>query len=105
MPHPHWIIIPVHNRRATTRTCLERLRAQGLFERSTVCLVDDACTDGTREMVEAEFPEVWIADGDGRKLHSGSMDLHLYGPQSTARDASTLRRKKYRARNFKTNVL
>lgn len=73
MSFPHWIIIPVHNRRATTRTCLERLREQGLFDRSTICLVDDACTDGTREMVESEFPAVRIVDGNGHLFWGGGI--------------------------------
>jgi GT2 family glycosyltransferase len=73
MSRSHWIIIPVHNRRATTRTCLERLQAQGLFDRVTVCLVDDACSDGTREMVEAEFPAVRIAEGDGHLYWGGGI--------------------------------
>ena len=78
MSSPHWIIIPVHNRRATTRTCLERLRDQGIFERATVSLVDDACTDGTREMVETGFPEVSIVNGDGHLFWGGGILEGMY---------------------------
>ena len=60
-----WVIIPVHNRQATTRVCLQRLQDQGIMERMTVCLVDDGCTDGTRSMVENEFPAVHCLDGNG----------------------------------------
>jgi GT2 family glycosyltransferase len=73
MSSRHWIIIPVHNRKSTTRTCLELLRDQGAFAKATVCLVDDACTDGTREMVEADFPEVRIVDGDGNLFWGGGI--------------------------------
>lgn len=68
-----WIIIPVHNRKATTRTCLERLRKQGLFAKVTVCLVDDACTDGTRAMVESDFPEIHCVDGNGHLFWGGGI--------------------------------
>ena len=70
---PHWIIIPVHNRKATTRACLECLYAQGLFDRVTVCIVDDACSDGTREMVESAFPRVRIVDGNGNLFWGGGV--------------------------------
>lgn len=69
----HWIIIPVHNRKATTRVCLERLREQGIFDHMTVCLVDDGCTDGTRTMVEAGFPEVRCVDGNGHLYWGGGV--------------------------------
>ena len=68
-----WIVIPVHNRKGTTRTCLERLRDQGIFSNATICLVDDACTDGTREMVETEFPEVYRVDGNGHLYWGGGI--------------------------------
>ncbi|WP_052573641.1 glycosyltransferase family 2 protein [Haloferula sp. BvORR071] len=68
-----WIIIPVHNRKAITRACLERLRAQGVFDRARVCVVDDACTDGTREMLESEFPQVHCVDGNGHLYWGGGI--------------------------------
>ena len=68
-----WIVIPVHNRRATTRACLARLQELGLFNKTTVCLVDDACSDGTREMVECEFPAVRIVDGNGNLFWGGGI--------------------------------
>lgn len=72
-PSAVWIIIPVHNRRETTRICLDRLRGQGIFADAVVCLVDDACTDGTREMVETDFPEVRCVDGDGHLYWGGGI--------------------------------
>jgi GT2 family glycosyltransferase len=68
-----WIIIPVHNRKATTRVCLERLGEQGIFERMTVCIVDDGCIDGTRTMVEAEFPAVYCVNGNGYLYWGGGI--------------------------------
>lgn len=72
-PSKVWIIIPVHNRKATTRTCLERLRDQGFLGSMTVCLVDDGCTDGTRAMVETEFYEVHCVDGNGHLYWGGGV--------------------------------
>jgi GT2 family glycosyltransferase len=68
-----WIIIPVHNRKSTTRVCLECLREQGIMDRMTVCLVDDGCTDGTRYMVETEFPAVRCVDGNGHLYWGGGV--------------------------------
>jgi GT2 family glycosyltransferase len=74
MNYPNiWIIIPVHNRKATTRVCLDHLREQGIFEHMTVCLVDDRCTDGTRSMVETEFPSVHFINGNGHLYWGGGI--------------------------------
>jgi GT2 family glycosyltransferase len=68
-----WIIIPVHNRERITRACLERLRVQGTFDRAIVCVVDDGCTDGTRAMLESEFPEVHRVEGNGHLYWGGGI--------------------------------
>lgn len=68
-----WILIPVHNRREITRSCLNRLREQGIFERATVCVVDDACSDGTRAMLEEDFPAVRIVPGNGHLFWGGGI--------------------------------
>jgi glycosyltransferase involved in cell wall biosynthesis len=68
-----WIIIPVHNRKATTKACLDCLRLQGVFACATVCVVDDACTDGTRTMLESEFPEVHCVNGNGHLYWGGGI--------------------------------
>ena len=74
---PPWIIIPVHNRMAHTRACLENLRSQSVFDWCTVCVVDDGCTDGTSAMLESEFPEVRVLRGDGYLFWGGAIALGM----------------------------
>ncbi len=59
------IVIPVHNRRATTLACLRALAADGVFAWATILVVDDGSGDGTGDAVGAEFPLVDILRGDG----------------------------------------
>ena len=71
------IIIPVHNRCATTLACLRRLRANGDFARCAVLVVDDGSTDGTGAAVQTEFPEVEILGGDGHLWWTGAIALGM----------------------------
>jgi GT2 family glycosyltransferase len=57
------IVIPVHNRKNFTRDCLISLRDQTI-EHKTI-IVDDGSSDGTREMLQVEFPEIVVIEGDG----------------------------------------
>lgn len=59
-----WIIIPVHNRKEFTHKCLISLRRQ-TFGDFKVIVIDDGSTDGTKEMLATEFPEVRVLAGDG----------------------------------------
>lgn len=68
-----WILIPVHNRREITRTCLTNLRGLGLPGDCQICVIDDGCTDGTSEMLRDEFPEVRIVVGDGSLFWGGGI--------------------------------
>jgi GT2 family glycosyltransferase len=62
------VVIPTYNRCRSLQRCLDSLRGQAdapLFE---VVVVDDGCTDGTREMLAAytaPFPLRWIASERG----------------------------------------
>ena len=68
---PISVVIPVHDRRELTRGCLLALRRQTLPP-SRVVVVDDGSTDGTREMLSAEFPEVVALRGSGDLWWTGA---------------------------------
>ena len=59
-----FIIIPVHNRKIFTRECLVSLRNQ-TNRNFKIIIVDDGSTDGTREMIKYEFPEIILLEGNG----------------------------------------
>lgn len=85
-----WILIPVHNRRELTRACLDNLRSLGASAKYTVCVIDDASSDGTAEMLRADYPEVLVVAGDGnlywgggiaagmRAAHSANAEVHVW---------------------------
>ena len=68
------IVIPVHNRRAFTRTCLEHLSRQTV-QRFQVVVIDDGSSDGTGDMIHSEFPEVVVLRGDGHLWWTGATNL------------------------------
>ncbi len=60
------LVIPVHNRRETTRQALRslaRINRDNLIIR--IFVVDDGSSDGTTGMIRQNFPEVRIIEGDG----------------------------------------
>ena len=59
-----YIVIPVFNRKKFTQECLDALRIQTFKEFKTI-VVDDGSTDGTLDMLKAEYPEVIPIDGGG----------------------------------------
>ena len=59
-----YIVIPVFNRLAFTRACLESLRRQ-TSQAFRVIVVDDGSTDGTGACLAEEFPEVEVLGGPG----------------------------------------
>lgn len=59
-----YVVIPVHNRKNFTRSCLHCLRQQTVRD-ITVIVIDDGSTDGTGEMIWQDFPEVILLTGDG----------------------------------------
>jgi GT2 family glycosyltransferase len=71
-----FVIIPVHNRRAFTEQCLHSLRDQ-TFTQFTTIVVDDGSTDGTDDMVRAEFPEVQLMKGNGNLWWTGGINLGI----------------------------
>lgn len=71
------IVIPVHNRRATTLRCLDHLRQTGVLDWARVVLVDDGSTDGTGEAVRTRFPTVHVLPGDGNLWWGGAIRLGM----------------------------
>lgn len=71
------VVIPVHNRRETTRTCLAHLASLEVPRWAGVIVVDDGCTDGTAELVTKEFPWVQIIQGDGALWWTGAIVLGM----------------------------
>ena len=69
-----FIVIPVHNRREFTCNCLLSLRRQTM-QNFKIIVVDDGSTDGTREMIQEEFPEVTLLHGDGNLWWTGATNL------------------------------
>ncbi|HYE60807.1 MAG TPA: glycosyltransferase family 2 protein [Phycisphaerales bacterium] len=50
------VVILSYNRREALRRTLGELRAQGLFDSAQIIVVDNASSDGSPDMVRAEFP-------------------------------------------------
>ncbi|HPM47923.1 MAG TPA: glycosyltransferase [bacterium] len=68
------IILPVHNRRETTRKFLECLIGQ-TFQHYHLILIDDGCIDGTPEMSESLIKNITILKGNGNLWWAGSLHL------------------------------
>lgn len=71
------LIIPVHNRKATTLRCLRHLDAEGDLSRFLVVVVDDGSTDGTGEAIQAEYPQVVCLRGDGHLWWTGAIAVGM----------------------------
>ncbi|MEJ7556672.1 MAG: glycosyltransferase family 2 protein [Pedobacter sp.] len=69
------VLLATFNRKEKTLTCLERLSAQVLPEglRLEVFLTDDNSSDGTREAVMAQYPDVKLFKGSGSLFWAGGM--------------------------------
>lgn len=59
---PLCIVIPVYNRCAMARRCLQALSLQTVRD-FQVIVIDDGSTDGTRGMLRSEFPQVQLLEG------------------------------------------
>ena len=70
------VIIPVYNRWAYTKRCLESLREQ-TFSEFTVVVVDDGSTDETARDLEALFPEVVRLQGDGNLFWTAAINMGI----------------------------
>jgi len=71
------IVIPVHNRRATTLACLHVLKSQGVLDWAKVIVVDDGSSDGTADAIRTEFPQIVILTGDGNLWWGRAINLGM----------------------------
>ena len=67
------ILLTCHNRKAETITCLSSLFS--IDAKLDIFLVDDGSTDGTKEAIEIEFPNVQIIEGTGDLFWNRGMNL------------------------------
>lgn len=69
------VLLATFNRKEKTITCLERLSAQILPPgvKLNVFLTDDNSSDGTREAIAAQYPEVNVFKGSGSLFWAGGM--------------------------------
>ncbi len=99
------IVIPVHNRIAFTRSCLESLQKQTNKNFNTV-VVDDGSTDGTNKMVENEFPEVHLIKGTGNLWWTAATNLGVkYALENNADYVLTLNNDLYVRQDYLHNLL
>jgi GT2 family glycosyltransferase len=70
------VVIPVHNRIKFTRECLNSLRNQVQLA-DYIIVVDDGSTDGTKEMLRDEFPEVIVLRGNGTLFWTAAINIGI----------------------------
>jgi GT2 family glycosyltransferase len=77
MKNPIYILIPVHNRKSITLSCLERLQQQGALDRYHIVVIDDGSTDGTAEAISQQYPSVNILPGSGNLWWTGAIVMGM----------------------------
>jgi GT2 family glycosyltransferase len=80
-----YVVMPVHDRLALTRACLDDLRAQDRDDIKTV-VVDDGSTDGTADVLARHYPEVELLLGDGTLWWTGATNLGVMRALERASD-------------------
>ena len=71
-----YIVIPVHNRKSFTKDCIQSLQNQ-TYKDHKIIIVNDGSTDGTKEMLETEFPDVIVIHGDGNLFWTKAINLGI----------------------------
>ena len=82
------IVIPVHNRRRVTLSCLAALHKLRVPSWAGIIVVDDGSTDGTGESIREQYPEVILLKGDGHLWWTGAIVLGM--KQALARGAELI---------------
>jgi GT2 family glycosyltransferase len=71
------IIIPNYNTRALTQQCLDSIYRYTQGIRYEVIVIDDGSSDGSPEMIEAEFPEVILVRNPKPLLYAKNNNLGM----------------------------
>lgn len=71
-----YIIIPVHNRIASTLRCLASINRQAEID-AEIVVVDDGSKDGTQEELSNSFPGATVLTGDGSLYWTGAVRLGI----------------------------
>lgn len=74
--HKVAIIIPTHNRCDDVLRAIESLERDN-YKSKQIYLVDDGCTDNTRDKVLKSYPHVIICQGNGNLWWSGAINLGI----------------------------
>jgi GT2 family glycosyltransferase len=79
LAQPICIIVTTFNRRDITERFLESLATETRKGRikNRIYIVDDASTDGTKGMIESQYPEVVLLSGNGQLYWAGGVRLAL----------------------------
>ncbi|AFY71052.1 glycosyl transferase family 2 [Thalassoporum mexicanum PCC 7367] len=73
-PNPSvFLVIPAHNRREITLSCLNQLQQNGDLTQYQAIVVDDGSSDGTGGAIAQQFPDVIVLAGDGNLWWTGAI--------------------------------
>jgi glycosyltransferase involved in cell wall biosynthesis len=72
-----YILIPIHNRKAITLACLEKLQKDKILKLFKIVVIDDGSTDGTRETIQTLYPNVCTLCGNGDLWWTGAIALGM----------------------------
>ncbi len=83
------VIIPTFNNKSRLYTALTYW-AKVLYENFTIIVVNDGCSDSTKEMIEINFPHAVQLFGDGNLWFAGSVNMGLKYAQVKKFDYATV---------------
>ena len=69
------ILIPVHNRLDFTISCIKSILNQKNCEKLKIIIVDDGSTDGTKEYLKKNYPQITILKGSGSMYWGGAINF------------------------------
>ena len=72
-----YIIVPIHNRKEVTLKCMNSLEQCNLGKQYRIVVVDDGCTDGSKDLIVKRFPKVIILQGNGSLWWTGAIKMGM----------------------------